>query len=68
MKAKSIRGKSPGEIQTALQQTLNDGFKPTLAIVFISMSQDRDAVRKILDDEGIVVLESRLTVNLLMKI
>lgn len=55
MKAKSIRGKSPGEIQTALQQTLNDGFKPTLAIVFISMSQDRDAVRKILDDEGIVV-------------
>jgi len=55
MKAKSIRGKSPGEIQTALQQILDDGFKPTLAIVFISISQDRNIVRKILDDEGILV-------------
>src|SRR5687767_4981302 len=55
MKAKTIRGKSPGEIQKALQQTLDVGFKPTLAIVFMSISQDRNAVRKILDDEGILV-------------
>lgn len=55
MKAKSIKGKSPEKIQTALQQTLDDGFKPTLAIVFISISQDRDYVRKILEDQGIVI-------------
>ena len=53
MKAKSIKGKSPGEIKSALQQSMTDGFKPTVAIVFISISQDRNAVRKILDDQGI---------------
>ena len=43
MKAKSIKGKSTEEIQSALQQSMADGFKPTLAIVFISKSQDRKA-------------------------
>ena len=55
MKAKSIKGKSPEEIQSALQQTTADGFKPTLAIVFLSVSQDRKAVRGILDDAGIKI-------------
>ena len=34
MKAKSIKGKSPEEIKAALEQSMADGFKPTLAIVF----------------------------------
>ena len=64
MKAKSIKGKSPPEIQSALQQSMADvcpddsagrGFKPTLAIVFLSISQDRKAVCKILDDVGIKI-------------
>ncbi len=55
MKAKSIKGKSTQEIQSALQQNMTDGFKPTLAIVFISIHQDRNAVCAILDEAGIAV-------------
>lgn len=32
-----------------------DGFSPTLAIVFISVKQDRNAVRQLLDERGITV-------------
>ncbi len=35
MKAKSIKGNSPEEIKTALEQSMADGFQPTLAVVFI---------------------------------
>ena len=55
MKAKSIKGKSPKEIKNALAESLADGFKPTLAIVFLSFKQDIDAVCKILDSEGIQI-------------
>jgi hypothetical protein len=55
MKTKSIQGKSAEEIQSALQQSMEDGFKPTLAIVFLSVKQDRDAICKILDNEGIAI-------------
>ncbi len=55
MKAKSICGTSPSEIQSALQQNMGDGFKPTLAVVFLSVKQDRVAVCKILDDAGIAI-------------
>jgi hypothetical protein len=34
MKSNSIKGKSPEEIQTELDKSLQDGFKPNLAIVF----------------------------------
>jgi hypothetical protein len=53
MQAKSIKGKSPDEIQSALQQSMSDGFKPTLAIVFISIKQDIEAVGDILDKQNI---------------
>jgi hypothetical protein len=53
MKAKSIKGNSIEEIQNALQQNMADGFIPTLAIVFVSIKQDRNAICKILDDKGI---------------
>jgi hypothetical protein len=56
MKAKSIKGKSPQEVLSALQQSMEDGFKPTLAIVFISIKQDRKAICMILDKEGIDIL------------
>jgi len=55
MKAKSIKGKSPEEIQNALAESVSDGFNPTLAIVFLSVKQDRNAVCKILDKENIAV-------------
>jgi len=55
MKAKSIKGNSSEEIKTALQQSIEDGFKPTLAITFLSVKQNRDAICKVLDDAGIVI-------------
>jgi hypothetical protein len=56
MKAKSIKGKSIEEISSALKQSIADGFKPTLAIVFISIKQDKDAVFEILSKEGINII------------
>ncbi len=56
MKAKSIKGKSTEEIKTALEQSMSDGFKPTLAIVFISIKQNRKAVCEILHQGGIDIL------------
>ncbi|MBC7886222.1 MAG: hypothetical protein H7X99_12150, partial [Saprospiraceae bacterium] len=55
MKAKSINGKSPGDIHSALQQSIADGFKPTLAFVFISIKNEIVAVCKILDRQGIQI-------------
>jgi hypothetical protein len=55
MKAKSIKGKSPEELQSALEQSMSDGFKPTLAIVFLSVSQNRKAVCGMLDAHGIAI-------------
>lgn len=56
MKAKSIKGNSPEEIKNELTQSMSDGFKPTLAIVFISIKQDRKAVCELLHYEGIDIL------------
>ena len=55
MKAKSIKGKSTEEIQSALAESTNDGFKPTLAIVFLSIKQDREAVCEILNKQGVTI-------------
>ncbi len=48
MKAKSIKGRTTKEVDLALENSLAEGFKPTLAIVFISIKQDRKAVCSIL--------------------
>ena len=67
MKAKTIRGTSTKEIESALRQSLADarpddpvgrGYKPTLAIVFISVQQDVQAVCRLLNDEGIQIFGS----------
>jgi len=55
MKSKSLKGKSTAEIQAALKQCMSDGFKPTLAIVFCSISQDRSAICQLLDQEDIAI-------------
>lgn len=53
MRAKSIHGGSVGEIKTALEQSMADGFKPTVAIVFISIKQDRKVICELLEGKGI---------------
>lgn len=55
MKAKSIKGNSTEEIKSALEQSMFDGFRPTLAIAFVSIKQDRNAIGKLLDDAGIAI-------------
>ena len=55
MKAKSIKGNSSKKIKSALENSLVDGFKPTLAIVFLSVNQDRNSICEILDAEGIAI-------------
>ncbi len=55
MQAKSIKGHTTAEINTALQQSIADGFTPTLAICFVSIKQDRKAICKLLDDAGIAI-------------
>ena len=56
MKAKSIRGRSAEEIQSALHQSMADGFKPTLAVMFISIKQDRNAICEILNERNIDII------------
>lgn len=55
MKAKSIKGKSTEEINAALRESMADGFKPTLAIVFLSVKQDREAISGLLEEKGIQI-------------
>ena len=55
MKAKSIKGKSPEEIKTALLESMSDGFKPTLAFIFISSELDRKTISSLLDKKGIAI-------------
>jgi hypothetical protein len=55
VKAKSIAGKSPDEIRTALAQSMADGFRPTLAMVFLSVKQDICAVSEVLDTQRIAI-------------
>ena len=58
MKAKTLKGNSPGEIRNALQEVMADGFRPTLAIVFVSIKQDRDILCDLLNKEGISIFGS----------
>jgi hypothetical protein len=44
MQTRSIKGNSAIEIQSALAEVMADGFRPTLAILFISVAQDRKPV------------------------
>ena len=55
MRVKSIKGKSTEEIQSSLQEAMSDSFRPTLAIVFLSVKQDREAISKLLDEKGIQI-------------
>ncbi len=55
MIAKSIKGKSTEEIKAALEQSMADGYKPTLAIVFITTIENAEPIRAMLDTAGIAI-------------
>jgi hypothetical protein len=55
MKAETIKGKSTEEISAELARVTADGFSPTLALVFLSIKQNRQAVCDLLDKKGITI-------------
>ena len=62
MKAKTIQGKTPQDIQSALQQSMAEaslpngqGFKPTLAIILVSNMEDAEPLRSIFGNQGIEI-------------
>ncbi|QNJ97678.1 FIST signal transduction protein [Constantimarinum furrinae] len=55
MIAKSIKGNATASIKSELELCMKDGFSPTLAIIFISVAQDRKAIARILDEKGIAI-------------
>lgn len=55
MKAKSLKGRSTAAIASSLAEVMLDGFTPSLAIAFISKSQDRKAITELLGQHGIFV-------------
>lgn len=55
MKAKSIKGKSAEQIQSALEQSMADDFKPTLAIIFMPKRNEVQHICEMFDKKGIAV-------------
>ncbi|PTM04797.1 MAG: hypothetical protein DA407_12795 [Bacteroidetes bacterium] len=55
MISKTIKANSTKAITIEIDNATSDGFKPTLAIVFLSIKQDWKAISNLLDKEGIVV-------------
>lgn len=55
MKTKSIKGKSTEEVKAALENSMTDGFNPTLAMAFTAKSLDRTAISNLLDSKEIKV-------------
>ncbi len=55
MQSKSIKGKSVPELKATLGKTITEDFKPTLAVVFSSKSQDLKGICDALDAEGIAI-------------
>ena len=55
MKAKSIKGKSTEEIKNALAQSMADGYKPTMAFVFLTNTKEIDTISALLDAAGIAI-------------
>lgn len=63
MKSKSISGKSTSAIKTAFEQSITDGFKPTVAFVFISIKQDRDSICRLLSENNIDIIGATSSVE-----
>jgi|SRR6218665_686994 len=56
MKAKSLQATNAAEVSVTLEQITSDGFRPTLAIVFISVQQDIESLCKILNKKDIDII------------
>lgn len=55
MKAKSLKEKSAEKIKIALTQSMADGYKPTMAFVFLSDTEEIDSITAALDAAEITI-------------
>ncbi len=55
MKARSISGNSAAAIKTALEKSMADGYKPTLAVIFLTEIKDIDEITATMDAAGISI-------------
>jgi hypothetical protein len=55
MKAKSIKATSSEKINAALTESMADGFKPSLAFVFLSVKQDIPSIVHLLSEKNIQI-------------
>jgi len=58
MLAKNIFGETIDEIKSKFANAINDGFTPTLAIVFSSITRDRKAIADFLSEKNVTVFGS----------
>lgn len=55
MNAKSIQVKTIEDLKSALQESIEDGFAPTLAVVFASVVHDRSAISDLFTDYNVQI-------------
>lgn len=55
MKAKSLKAKDLEEAKKEIENAIDNSFQPGLAIVFMSVSQDIDGIRKLLNEKDIQI-------------
>ncbi|MFI5185726.1 MAG: FIST signal transduction protein [Chitinophagales bacterium] len=55
MKAKSIKGKTTEEIKVALETQIASGYRPTLALVFLSVTEETEGICSLLNEKGIAI-------------
>lgn len=58
MKAKNIWGENIDEVSAKFSQSVADGFTPTLAIIFCSITQDRKSLVDFFSEKNIEVFGS----------
>ena len=63
MKAKSINGKSAEAIKAALEKSMADGYKPTLALVFLSDLKEIDPVCGLFNEKNITLFGASTSEN-----
>ncbi|SIO01536.1 FIST signal transduction protein [Algoriphagus halophilus] len=55
MKAKTINGRTPNEIQKELDECKSQGFIPTLAIIILTNKMDAEELRSIFGKQGVEI-------------